>query len=323
MVKVFLKADVLIQQRYEALYRYLHGEAPDFRKISEHFVDFTFYPDSVRVGANKYYSLVRMEKKKLKTLFETVEECRTDKARMNALISKFTSMMATIQNAGIVHGDIEPSNILVDKDKLILIDYDLTTTPLSRPLASILLGKRHYRHPKVRQGGPEVTDDFAAWIMYYSLRLLTLYPTFWNEAGAKPGRLLFHADDLYRPSASTLFSMLRSHFNDEVRSIAGKVIELCKTPPEQIPPFRPFAPAQMLDSMLTQIGSQIQSGSAGFNANLPAVPTELGGAPLVVALIPAVLATCIAGAVFGIPAAMVLFPFVLVAAYMALRRGQP
>jgi len=208
----------------------------------------TFIPEGLRVD-QKYYSVVRMENFNLRTLFQAVEQHRANPHKMKLLIQHLYELMAVLERTGIVHGDIEPGNILVDTNRFVLIDYDLTTTPLSRPLASPLLGNRHMQHPKTKRGGPELNDRFSAWILFYSLKIIMLYPTLWNIYGAKPGRLLFHADDLKHPKSSQLFSMLRSHFNDEVRQSAAAVEQLCRTPPNEIPPLKQSFTGQLIETL--------------------------------------------------------------------------
>lgn len=236
MVKFFLKGDQFVAQRYQLLHAHLHGQAPDYAALQRHFVKFAVIPEGVRVH-NKYYTIIRMDHLKLRTLFEAVEEDRTDRLRMRTYMKQFIELMRVLESNNVVHGDIEPQNIMVDNDRLMLVDYDLTTTPVSRPLASPLLGNKHYQHPGITIGGPEVNDNFSAWIMYYSLKLLDLYPALWNIAGARPGRLLFHADDLHNPGNSELFSMLQSHFNEEVREIATQIEEMCHMAPTAVPPL--------------------------------------------------------------------------------------
>jgi serine/threonine protein kinase len=236
LVKVFLKGDELLEQRYKILHDYLHGGAPNYIDLQRHFAEFVFIPEGLRVNM-KFYPIVRMIRITAPTLTEAVEAARHDRNSMRRLIWEFVQLMTLLQYSGIVHGDIEPENILVAQVMTVL-DYDLTTTPLSRPLASKIEGNRHYRHPKLLPNQPVPNDNYAAWLLYYSMKIIAMYPQIWNIAGAKPGRLLFHIDDLKRPGTSRLFSLLHAHYNPEVRKIAEAVQELCRMPPEEVPPLR-------------------------------------------------------------------------------------
>lgn len=236
IVKVFLKGDRLLRQRYQMLHTYLVTSAS--AKLRERLVDFTFIAEGVRV-LDKYYPCLLMPSMELRNLVEAVEEFRHERSKMAQLTKQFVELMQILQESDVVHGDIEPDNILAANGKLLLIDFDLLTVPLTRPLASPLLGNKHYQHPRLRAGTPAESDNFSAWILYYSMRLLTLDPKLWNIAGAKPGRLLFHIHDLQRPSSSFIFSKLDSHFNEEVRMISQRVQKLCMLAPQQIPVFQP------------------------------------------------------------------------------------
>jgi tRNA A-37 threonylcarbamoyl transferase component Bud32 len=236
-VKVFLKADQLIEHRYKTLHTFLHGGAVNYGELNKHFADFVYIPDGMRVG-QKYYPVVRMKYVQGPTLFEAVERNRSDRAKMKDMIFAFVRMMALVESSGIIHGDIEPENIIVQEDDMVLVDYDLTTTPTSRSLTSRVLSNKHYRHPKLPRGEPAPNDNFSAWLMYYSLKIIAQYPAIWSIAGAKPGRLLFSADDLHKPHASHLFRLLRTHYSERVRGLAEDVEDLLKTPPDKIEPLR-------------------------------------------------------------------------------------
>jgi tRNA A-37 threonylcarbamoyl transferase component Bud32 len=297
LVKVFLHADQLIEHRYKQFYTFLHGGALNFDELRTHFTDFTFIADGLRVN-DSYYPIVRMRRVKGPTLWEAVEMYRQDKVKMKEMIQKFVRMMALIESSGIIHGDIEPENIIVQEDHMVLVDYDLTTVPHGRALSSSIIGNRHYRHPKLPSGVPAPNDNFAAWMIYYSLKIIQRYPVIWNIAGAKPGRLLFHADDLKRPYSSHVFRMLKSHFSEDVRRLEAEVTELLNTPPDEIKPLR-----------LRGYAMQVVESLADARAQTPAL-LGTGGSPWIIAavLMPSsvFIALVLAAAHFAGPATLVL-----------------
>lgn len=260
-VKVWLKADDLLEQRYKSLYTFLNGGAVNYVELEPHFVPFVFIQHGLRVGQH-YYPIVRMKYTSGLTLFEAVEKYRQDRAKMKELISHFIKMMARIESSGIIHGDIEPENIIVKSDRMVLVDYDLTTVPLSRPLASRVKSNKHYRHPMQPPTVPPPNDNFAAWLMYYSMKIISLYPAIWNIAGAKPGRLLFSDEDLRKPHTSHLFRMLKSHYSESVRSLAADVEKLLKTRPSEIEALRVKMPAlQVFEHLRGELTAPTTAGA--------------------------------------------------------------
>lgn len=150
-----------------------------------------------------------------------------------------------------------------------LVDYDLTTVPLSRSLASRVQGNKHHRPPKLPPNVPVPNDNFAAWLIYYSLKIIAHYPAIWNIAGAKPGRLLFSEDDLRKPHTSHLFRILKSHYSETVRDLAEDVETLLKTAPQDIEPLRvKVQPLQALERLM-------KVESTGTVATVPQATTQI------------------------------------------------
>jgi hypothetical protein len=98
-----------------------------------------------------------------------------------------------------------------------------------------------YSHPRGVASAPERRDDFAALLIYTSLRALAIDPTLRNDFGDPPARIdgsiLFSASDLASPNKSKLFERLRGLGNDEFQSVLGILREACQSGVDAVPPI--------------------------------------------------------------------------------------
>ena len=138
-----------------------------------------------------------------------------------------------------VHGSLTADNALVDLDRgIVLVDYDSSWWPgLEPPRAA--QGPEHYRHKRAADTPPEHRDDFAALVIYVSLRILAVSPALRERYGQPPtihdGGLLFSERDLHSANRSELFREL-AHIEDlEARALAGILREVARSSVDQTP----------------------------------------------------------------------------------------
>ena len=245
-VKVFLLPDRHRQQHYELLSEYLLTPSGDVDKLRQHMVDFEYIEDGITVGTVSY-PIIKMKWINGSGLFETVEKTRNSKESLRWLIAKFEELMRLLRQCRVIHGDLDPDNIMIKDGNLILLDYDRMRTPNMAGMPIKFGGNKHFRHPLCKKYQAAGNDQFAAWLLYASLRLLIIQPDLWNNAGVNPGRLLFSDLDLINPSHGasnpklrtqySLFYLLDHHYSKEVRDMSAELQKLLQQHPNQIRPF--------------------------------------------------------------------------------------
>src|SRR5262249_34104450 len=86
------------------------------------------------------------------------------------------------------------------------------------------LGHKNYQHParSSHDFGPHV-DNFSAWVIYASLKALSVDPSLWQKLNGGNDCLLFRATDFSAPDRSTTLAMLARHPDQAVRKYAWAV----------------------------------------------------------------------------------------------------
>lgn len=100
------------------------------------------------------------------------------------LVAKFDAMLTALHADGIAHGDLDPTNILVDEgDNLRIVDYDAMYVPPLAHLSGCESGNPAYQHPsrKTIHFGPYL-DNYPAIQIYGMLRCLYRNPpaSYWS-----------------------------------------------------------------------------------------------------------------------------------------------
>ncbi len=154
----------------------------------------------------------------------------------------WAALVQELAEAQVVHGDLEPANVLVTKaGRLNLVDYDNMCVPALVGLPSLEVGTAPYQHPGRNTAVPlsSELDHFAALVIYTGLRALAAVPGLWLEHVEQSGRdtLLFRSEDFRDPSASSLFGDLRSSPDREVRRLAKILIKAVAAKLDQTPPL--------------------------------------------------------------------------------------
>jgi hypothetical protein len=196
---------------------------PDFRSLSE--------------------PLIAMEWIEGPTLIEAVDRAarQREKRVLTALANSWLRAVAANREVEFAHGSLTGHNVMIDLERgPVFVDYDTAWWP-----GAVSVAKHKppatYSHPRGVASAPERRDDFAALLIYTSLRALALDPTLRDDFGDPPARmdgaLLFAASDLANPNKSKLFDRLRALPDDEFQGVLGILRESCRSPVDTVPPI--------------------------------------------------------------------------------------
>lgn len=232
-VKCFLTLVHDSKDRYEMISRTVLGDD------LEYTVDFEFMPSQMLIRGQRY-PILRMDWVTGEPLNSYVERHLHDPAALQSLAEHFVTMMVSLRDTGIAHGDLQHGNILVTSQGIRLVDYDGMFVPGMEGMVSNELGHRNYQHPRRHPThfGPWL-DNFSALVIYISLRALAVNPELWDIGGAGDESLVFRQNDFASPDNSPLFSALSSHSDEFVRSATEALLAALDSTPDQVPYLAP------------------------------------------------------------------------------------
>jgi hypothetical protein len=205
------------------------------------------FPDGLLLPGPDFRSLaepvIAMEWIEGPTLIEAVDRAARQREHrvLNALANSWLRAVVANRQVEFSHGSLTGQNVLIDLERgPVFVDYDTAWWP-----GAVSLSKQKppatYSHPRGVASAPERRDDFAALLIYTSLRALATDPSLREGFGDPPSRidgaLLFSASDLASPNKSPLFERLRGIGDDEFQSVLGILREACRSGVDTVPPI--------------------------------------------------------------------------------------
>ena len=160
-------------------------------------------------------------------------------ALLGSVARQWIDAMTALREVGFAHGSLSPTNALLERERgVVLVDYDTAWWPGMAALAGEF-APAGYRHPRGIPAAPERRDEFAALVLYVSLRSLEVHPdlrsTYGGAVGTFDPPLLFDQHDLDHPERSGLFDRLQHSPDREVRALAAILREAAEASPEETP----------------------------------------------------------------------------------------
>lgn len=198
-------------------------------------VHFQYLEQGIKVRGD-WFPILKMEWVDGQTLDQFLAK-NNDREVLKELSDSFREMMHSMQAAGIAHGDLQHGNVMIiEGNRLRLVDYDCMFVPKLSGKTSLEIGHRNYQHPR-RTGhhfGPYL-DNFSAWLMYLSLKCLSIDPALMRVANGGDECILFRHSDLLQIEESPIFRAMVNHGHLEVRQAAYVLRKLLSCSVEIVP----------------------------------------------------------------------------------------
>jgi hypothetical protein len=222
-----------LERRYCAIQRHLES------RKGPYLVGFDFQPQGITTERG-VHPVLRMDWVEGETLASYVAQHRHDASLLHRLRLSLRQLASHLLENDIGHGDIQPSNIIVQEDgQLRLIDYDGMFVPELATLLSAELGQRNFQHPDRRAYHFDTTlDAFAFMVLDVALQALCVRPDLWELTCSSEDAFLLRAADYVDPENSPAFGLLAEEaaLEQRVRDLAA----VCTQPFENIPTFEDF-----------------------------------------------------------------------------------
>ncbi|HZN39274.1 MAG TPA: WD40 repeat domain-containing serine/threonine-protein kinase [Planctomycetota bacterium] len=226
-VRCFLRDLPDMQKRYEAIDQHLRTT-----KLPK--VGFQYLKDGIRVRG-RWVPILKMEWVRGVPLNEHIKSLLADPKALRRLAEEWAVMMRSLKKERVAHGDLQHGNVMVAKDKLVLIDYDGMYVPALHGNPSHELGHASYQHPR-RQPvdfGPGM-DRFSSLLVHTAILAVAVKPELWAKYD-NADNLLFERGDLEEPDQSALFDTLEQLPDEDVAAQCSALRAACSEPIDQVP----------------------------------------------------------------------------------------
>ncbi len=219
-VRCFTREVAGQEGRYSQLDEYLKQYWPDS------FVHFRYLPQGILVKGS-WYPVIRMDWAEGATLNRFVEDNLRQNNALSDIAARWRSTVGFLQYLGIAHNDLQHGNVLVDRNRLTLVDYDGIYLPAFQGNASPETGHRNYQHPQ--RGAQHYNagiDNFPALIVYLSLLGLRADPDLWARFHNQ-NNLILTRQDFLEPGRSPCLQALHRSPDEEVRYLTAQLEKYC------------------------------------------------------------------------------------------------
>jgi len=234
-VRCFLKEFLDQQQRYAAISNQLAISKFPFA------THFEFFQQGIRIRGN-WYPIVKMEWVQGESLTRFVENNIHSPQKLLSVGLDVVEIARVLNRAGVAHGDLQHGNILVSNGKPKLIDYDGMYVPALRGWQTHEAGHPNYQLPRDDSDFGPGLDNFSVWVIYLSLRALSIRPTLWSQFQGGDDCLIFRRADFEEPARSAVLQELKRFPEPEIKQLTTAFESLLSLSPLKVPMIDPGLP---------------------------------------------------------------------------------
>lgn len=235
-VRCFTRAVDKLQVRYSAI--------SSITRSGDPFVSATCLQRGILVHGH-WHPIIKMGWVNGAQLNSYIQAHLGDRAQLERLREQFRDLISQLGQQGIAHGDLQHGNIIVDRGKLCLIDYDGMYVPALAHLRTNEIGHINYQHP-LRAGRhyDATIDRFSSLVIYLGLLALCYNASLWG--GYDNGEnILFRRDDFHKPHTSKLLLQLRNI--PDLADFIDAFKRVCQADFEKVPTLEDFLSRKVAD----------------------------------------------------------------------------
>ena len=149
--------------------------------LQHYFQKFEYLPAGIKVG-KYWYPILKMDWSYGIPLEKTIRMNLDNNAQaLNLVAYNFGKMMDRLHEAGIAHGDIEPTNLLMEAFDFKLVDYDGMYVPELAGQLAAETGTTKFQHPhRTRKHFGPYIDNYSSWIVDTYIRTAVEEKALWE-----------------------------------------------------------------------------------------------------------------------------------------------
>jgi len=215
---------VQIEERFEGMIEQFHTEILALQKLSKHPNIIKLY--DVYTTSSKIY--IVMELMAGGELFDyVVKKGALTESEASAIVRMVTSALVYMHDQNIIHRDLKPENLLLTKNphsiydiEVKIIDFGLSKSIMSEPLAKSFLGTRGYLAPEMlqRRDYSKAVDTWALGVIVFVL-LCGCLP-FDDDSSSIP------SDDLVRSKFTLRFPRWARNLSPSAKDLLSRLLDV-------------------------------------------------------------------------------------------------
>jgi len=230
-VRCFTREISDLQKRYQSIGDFTTKNNCSF------LVNAKYVQKGVRING-EFHPIIKMDWLDGEPLNIYIEKIHNQSDRLNSLIIEFVNLIEQLEQYGIAHGDLQHGNIIVNKGKLYLIDYDGMYLPELANLNVNELGHPNFQHPRrTSKNYNNSIDRFSSFIIYTAIKALSINPNLWRKF-ENGDNLLFKGSDFINPQNSPLLKELVGF--SKLEQLANNIAAVCTLEFNKIPTLNTF-----------------------------------------------------------------------------------
>lgn len=231
-VRCFLRQVADQHRRYDLLSKHLDKFPLDT------LVDFKYLDQGILIKG-QWFPIVKMEWVDGESLSTFIQKHLSNAKVLETMAKHWRARIVnTLQGNHLAHGDLQHGNVLVKpQGQMYLVDYDGMYVPKLRGEPAPELGHPNFQHP---QRSPhdydEELDNFAALVIYTSLKALTVEPRLWQQFHTGEN-LILSRGDYQNPQQSPALQHLKQSADAMVKNLAAQLEQCCLYAVAEVPEF--------------------------------------------------------------------------------------